>query len=110
MRYVYSCAVERVIDGDTCVLQIDLGFEVSKRVTVRLFGIDAPEMRGDDRHRGIVARDALASKIMDVPIMVETKKDAKGKFGRYLATLFDESGADVNEWMVKSGHARRYQI
>jgi len=40
--YVYKAIVERVIDGDTLLLRIDLGFEVQKVQRLRLEGIDAP--------------------------------------------------------------------
>lgn len=58
--YVYRATVNRVIDGDTIEVTVDLGFCASLRQTVRLYGINAPELHGASFHAGRDARDYLS--------------------------------------------------
>jgi micrococcal nuclease len=45
-QYIFSGLVNRVIDGDTYDITLDLGFYVSHRIRVRLKGVDTPEVYG----------------------------------------------------------------
>jgi len=113
--YLYHAEVCSVYDGDTCRLDIDLGMGVwIRNESVRLFGINAPEMRGDEKVAGKVSRDALRQWIMGESIVIKTiatrkGKDKKGKYGRYLAVLWAKNAADewynVNERLVTEGLA-----
>mgnify|MGYP003647432670 CR=1 FL=1 len=47
--FEYYCKVERVVDGDTIDVNIDLGFDVCTKQRVRLLGIDTPESRTFDK-------------------------------------------------------------
>ena len=47
--YEYSCTVDRVVDGDTIDVILDLGFDILYRSRVRLYGIDTPESRTRDK-------------------------------------------------------------
>lgn len=113
-RYFYSAFVISAYDGDTVTLNIDLGFKITKRENVRLYGIDSPELRGDEREKGIIARDSIRKLILNRSVYVQTVKDKKGKYGRLLATLWlpqdDENVLNVNDWMVINGYAvaRKY--
>jgi len=61
-RYVYAAEVVRVYDGDTIYMDIDLGFRMWLREEpLRLWGIDTPEVRGEDKEAGIAVRDLVAS-------------------------------------------------
>jgi micrococcal nuclease len=47
--FVYRLeAVAKVVDGDTVDLDLDLGFSITLRQRVRLYGIDAPEVHTKD--------------------------------------------------------------
>jgi len=106
--YTYKAHVTSVYDGDTITVDIDLGLDIWKRgEKVRLYGIDAPEMRGEEREQGIVARDALRKLILGKEITLRTTKDSKGKYGRYLGVVLCD-GCLVNDWMVENGHAEVY--
>ena len=77
---------------------------------VRLYRINAPEVRGSEREAGLRARDFLRSQIDDKEIYIQTIKDRKGKYGRYLAEIWletedDGTGINVNDLMVAQGHA-----
>lgn len=109
--YVYKANIDRVIDGDTVVATIDLGFNVSVKQTLRLAGIDAPETRGRDltdeqRQAGHDATEHLKWLIGTDPVSVHTLKDKTGKYGRYLAVIYSNN-VNLNESMIRDGHAVR---
>ena len=105
--YNYPCKVVRVIDGDTAVLEVDLGFNIRFTETFRLLGINAPEKRGISKQLGCDAQDHLEELIeKHKPLLAYTKKDKKGKYGRYLVTLIgSETHVNLNVQMVYDGHA-----
>lgn len=102
--YEYRATIVKVVDGDTVHADIDMGFDAHIRVTLRLAGINAPEMGSKE---GVAARDALRSLVENAAVTVKTKKDRREKFGRYLATLF-VGDMDVNARMIADGHAVQY--
>lgn len=106
MLYHYKARVIKVYDADTIRADIDCGFDVWKlNEAFRLARIDAPEIRGDESAAGIVARDWLRDLVMNRLVMIETIKDRKEKYGRYLAELWVE-GTNVNDWLVTNGMAQ----
>jgi micrococcal nuclease len=114
--YYYKAEIVSVYDGDTVTVNIDCGFNlVMRNEKVRLYGIDAPEVRGKTREEGLKSRDALRELLLTNKfahkIMIKTYKDKKGKYGRYLANIIlftndeDETIINVNNWMVSNGFA-----
>ena len=106
--YTYRATVTSVYDGDTITVSIDCGFGiVLKDQKIRLLGINAPEVRGEQRESGLVTRDRLREKIDGKQVLLKTKKDKKGKYGRWLGTIWlgDE---DVNQWLLTEGLAKVY--
>jgi micrococcal nuclease len=105
--YKYRVEVIKVIDGDTVDVNIDLGFGVwLKKERVRLYGIDTPESRTRDLEEkkfGNLSKAFLHDALMGdkySDILLQTHKDAKGKFGRILGEFIavdksDQSGAEV---------------
>lgn len=107
--YIYMAAVVRIVDGDTLVADIDLGFELSMRHTLRLLNIDAPEMHAPDagvRLAAIKATSELGRMIAGRSIYVRTHKS--DSFGRYLAEVWTLDGIDVNQHMLDGGFAAPY--
>ena len=103
--YEYEATLERVVDGDTIVLMIDLGFETYERKTVRLARINAPEMSTD---AGKAAKAYLVGLLgPDEVLTVRTIKDRKEKYGRYLVEVIGSHG-NVNDAMLMAGHAVEY--
>lgn len=103
--YHYRAVITEVYDGDTVTADVDLGFSVWVRgERLRLARIDAPEVRGADKDAGFAARDFLRDLILDKPIIVQTIRDRKGKYGRYIAELWLD-GESVNDRLVAEGHA-----
>ena len=107
--YQYKAIITDVYDGDTVTADIDLGFDIWRRnERLRLFGIDAPEVRGEEREQGLLARDALRERLVGREVTICTIKDKTGKYGRYLVRIFDK-GRLINLWLVRVGHAEPYE-
>lgn len=105
--YIYKAHCTAVYDADTITVDIDLGFGVwLKDQKLRLYGINAPEMRGEDKPFGTQSRDRLRERILLREVLISTRKDKKGKYGRWLATILLD-GENINEWLVANGLAVR---
>ena len=104
--------VLKVYDGDTITVEIDLGCFTTVTKVVRLLGIDTPEVRGDERPEGLVARDYLRNWLdeairADTDIIIRTHLDKTGKYGRLLGELFINN-ISVNEHLIREGYATVY--
>ena len=104
--YQYKAIVTSVYDGDTCTVDIDLGLHTWVRgEKIRLMRINAPEVRGKSRTKGLRSRDFLRELILDKEIIIGTFKDKKGKYGRYLGELWlnmdGKEYINVNDLLVK---------
>lgn len=102
--YEYKAVVRSVYDGDTFRADVDLGFGVWKfSEPFRLVGLQAPELGSVG---GREARDWLRVLLpVGAVIKVHTIKDAREKYGRYLADVFAEDGCWVNQLLIRAGHA-----
>ncbi|MFF5973678.1 thermonuclease family protein [Streptomyces sp. NPDC012769] len=114
--YEYRAKVIRVIDGDTLALAVDLGCDVTLNLTVRLYGVNCPEMKGDTRVQGGMARHYTSNWLQEhasatqftQQVTLKTHKDKREKFGRYLADIYAD-GRHLNADLVEAGHAARYE-
>lgn len=114
--YEYKCKVVHIVDGDTVDVDIDLGFGVwLKKERIRMFGIDTPESRTrdlDEKKYGLMAKDYITKLLDDEGgIVLKTRKDAEGKYGRILGELWrttDFADTSINELMIKNHHAVSY--
>jgi micrococcal nuclease len=87
--YVYDAICERIVDGDTVILDVDLGGHVHAHWTVRLRGIDAPSSKSEPGKASIAALTRLLFQNgKPEPLVVETIKDADDVYGRYLARVW----------------------
>jgi endonuclease YncB( thermonuclease family) len=110
--YEYSCTVDRVVDGDTIDVVLDLGFDIMFKSRVRLYGIDTPESRTrdkDEKVRGKMAGSFLKDAVDNgTQVVIQTKlKDSRGKYGRVLGNVIVD-GLNINETMVKNYLAVAY--
>jgi|TARA_X000001316_G_C908227_1_gene24283 micrococcal nuclease len=110
--YEYSCTVDRVVDGDTIDVVLDLGFDIMFKSRVRLYGIDTPESRTrdkDEKVRGKMAGSFLKRAVKNgTKVVIQTKlKDSRGKYGRVLGNVIVD-GLNINETMVKNYLAVAY--
>ena len=120
--YEYNALVDRVVDGDTIDVTIDLGFKVWKKMRVRMEGINTPESRTRDlkqKKRGLAAKDRLIEILKFNDNKCILKVSGVGKYGRALATVLvnslsplnGEDGVtliDVNKQLIEEGHAVEY--
>jgi micrococcal nuclease len=107
--YHYTAQVQSVYDGDTCRVDIDLGLGIwIRNEKLRLVRINAPEVTGNEKAAGLASRDFLRDLIDGQEIIIETVKDKRGKYGRYLAEIWIEQDGgwiNVNDLLVIAGHA-----
>lgn len=107
--YHYRAQVVSVYDGDTVRADIDLGLSIFVRdEPLRLSRINAPEIRGSERPAGLLARDYLARRIQGREVLLQTEKDNKEKYGRYLAEIWlpeDGGYVNINDELVARGLA-----
>ena len=112
MGYEYQhVKVDRVIDGDTVVLDIDMGNRNTWTGPFRLAGINAPEIGTPG---GSEARLFLFDLLKGGVALAETIKP--DKYGRWLVRLYTHFGldgtpeGDVGEAMIEAGHAVAYMV
>ena len=111
--YCYRATVQRVVDGDTIDVLLDLGFNVSLKERIRLYGINAPESRTRDaaeKVRGLAAKDFVIqwAEAHAGQITIRTRIDKRGKYGRILGEVINSAGECLNDVMIEQGHAVEY--
>jgi len=109
----YKATVDRVVDGDTIDVTLDLGFDISYRGRVRFQGINAPESRTRDaveKAAGLAAKRYVEDWINghEQRVIIQTSLDDRGKFGRILGRILNDQGECLNDEMVSLGHATPY--
>ena len=127
--YIYKAYVTDVYDGDTITCIVDCGFNLGiQKTKIRLYGINTPELRGEEREMGIYVRDELRKKILNKHVFLKTIKDKKGKYGRFLGKIYikdtdenNENNEDsiestdstdylcINDWLLEKNYAVIYK-
>lgn len=102
-EYTYAATVVRVIDGDTLYANVDLGFRMTIQITVRLLGINTPELNTD---AGKMVRDYMRTLLEGQKIVLKTHKDPKDKYGRWLGEIY-ANDVFINELLVEKNYAVR---
>ena len=101
--------VVSVYDGDTVKINAAIWPGVTWAGSVRVVGIDTPELRGkcpEEKEAAIAAREFVKS-ILGIHVLLHDVK--LGKYaGRVLASIQTETGVDLAEMLIAHGHARRY--
>ena len=110
--------INRVLDGDTIDVTIDLGFDLYKKERVRVAGVDTPEKRTRDLEEkalGIDATNWLKEKLEgaisgDDDLIIRTELvGGVGKYGRLLGWLYiGDAELSLNEQMIEEGYAWAY--
>jgi micrococcal nuclease len=106
--------VNKVVDGDTIDVDIDLGFDISFSSRVRLAGIDTPESRTTDlkeKALGVEVKEKIKKEIAAAKdIVIKTEKpDSSEKYGRILGWLFlDGNAVSLNQQLIDQGYAWTY--
>ena len=110
--------INKVLDGDTIDVTIDLGFDLYKKERVRIAGVDTPEKRTrnlEEKALGIDATNWLKDKLEGAvagadDLIIRTELDGGvGKYGRLLGWLYiGDSNLSLNEQMITEGYAWSY--
>ena len=110
--------IDKVVDGDTIDVTIDLGFDLYKKERVRIAGVDTPEKRTRDLEEKALGLDAtywmkkqLEDTIAgDEELIIRTElKGGTGKYGRLLGWLYvGDDTISLNEQMITEGYAWAY--
>jgi len=110
--YTYRATYIRNYDGDTITFLVDLGFGIHKKTTVRLAGIDTPELRSSNLEEKAKAKEAksfVEQHLIDSEIVIKTQEDKTGKYGRYLADVYvDGNLKSLNRMLIEEGLAEKY--
>ena len=121
MPYEYNATVTEVVDGDTIVIDLDLGFDIKfVNQKVRLLGIDTPESRTSDKVEkvfGVASKDFVKKFIIECKnhviirthISEGTDDNGREKFGRLLAEVINPDTKEVlNEQLISKNYAVKY--
>ena len=113
LDFVYVAKLERIIDGDTIVADLYLGLNVIlDDQYIRFYGIDAWETRGEEREKGLKAKEYLKERLskgqIEIKIFSEWGQNGKGKYGRWLGIVYVD-GVNINIELVEKGHAQEYE-
>jgi micrococcal nuclease len=111
-------SIDKVLDGDTIDVTIDLGFDLYKKERVRIAGVDTPEKRTRDLEEKALGLDAtnwMKDKLEgaisgDDELSIRTELvGGMGKYGRLLGWLYIGDGdVSLNEQMIEEGYAWEY--
>ena len=109
--YEYNCKIVRVIDGDSIILDIDLGFGLwIHGESIRLYGVDTPECRSrsaTEKKAGLLAKGFVIQALHEGGTYKLTTKE-KGKFGRYLGTIKINGELTINAALISEHLAVPY--
>lgn len=107
--YHYQGKLVRVIDGDTFEIEIDLGFRASQIHCVRLLGINCPELHGEEKMEGFLAKGYAMSWFEKHPeflirTVLEKGSDKSDSFGRVLGEITTAGGDNLAVDLIREGH------
>ncbi len=114
--YHYSAKVERIVDGDTMDVVIDLGFKITTFQRIRLAKINTPETYNvkrdsEEYQKGLASKEYVEQRIAanNNEIELETEKVTE-KYGRYIGTIWlADSKTTLNDELVEKGLAKYVQ-
>ena len=108
--YEYKVTLDRVVDGDTIDVNVDLGFTVwLSKQRVRLYGLDTWESRTRNleiKKKGLLAK-AFTKQMVEEAEEIILVSFGKGKYGRILGEIRCD-GVNLNEALIENGHAVVY--
>lgn len=127
--WVYEdCEVIRVIDGDTVIMRVraevevcmDFGFKIKDRmvlkkeaeVIIRLNGVNTPEIRGANKSKGFISKDAVEGLLASGNLRVVTYKE--GKYGgRWIGSIFvtpeNSEEIELSAWLIENNYGAPYR-
>lgn len=125
MGWEYYAKPLMVVNAESIFLEVDLGFHVRKQLNCRLYGINSPlitSRSAKTRDKAALARSRLRDLIdaasarssSEYPLLIETFRDPRDKYGRWLVTIYcnqivgGDPDTSVNEILITEGLATRH--
>jgi len=105
-QYSYCAVVEKVVDGDTLWVVVDLGFNVEARHKLRLRGINTPEL---DTKKGVKAKAFVEEALADCDFII-IRSFGTDKYARYLADIYYLPGEESKEKVVEEGRLLNQEL
>ena len=110
-NYIYKAIIRRVIDGDTVVADIDLGFDTwIQNQHIRFYNYDAPETRTKDleeKKRGLRAKQCLCEHVWPgLEVLLHSQEYDRGKYGRILGDIETDNIHSVITFMKANGYEK----
>lgn len=100
-RFYEFCRIEKIVDGDTVDVSVDMGFHVWTKVRVRLAGMNAPEMKTVE---GAISKSQLSALCLGAEALMYC--EGKDRYGRWIAGLTRKTDdLDINAEMIRLGCA-----
>lgn len=116
--YEYKSIVKKIVDADTIDVEIDLGFKMKTEQRLRLARIDAWEVRGEERVKGLKAKEFVLN-VIPVGTVVKVRTEKTGKYGRYIAEVVympphyvdwvPGEMCNLSDELLEAGHATVYE-
>jgi micrococcal nuclease len=100
--YYYKGLVTYVVDGDTFDILVSTGFDQYSLIRFRLFYYNTPEVRGDERERGLEVKQKVVDMLEGKEVIIKSIK--KGSFSRYLAEIW-VGDIHLGDYLYKNGDA-----
>ena len=108
--YKYKATVNRVVDGDTMDITVDLGFNLKFNTRVRISDFDAPETYRPscekEKIHGLEAKRRAVELLEGKTVYIKTSK-TPGVYGRFSAIIYLENGEDFATKMINEGFSKR---
>lgn len=100
--YQYKAIINRVVDGDTAICSVDLGFNIFVKEKFRFAKINAPETSTPE---GKEVKAMVVEMLTDKEVTLNVLR--QDKYGRWLALIILD-GQEINQWLLDNGHAIPY--
>lgn len=96
LMFEYNAKLVRLIDGDTMILDVDCGFNITVRERFRLSRVNAPELMSIS---GMQARTFVALQLQKATALkISSEKSRQEKFGRWLCELYFQTAETGDHW------------
>lgn len=114
MIYKYNAKLIRVIDGDTVDAMVDLGFNTWAKKRIRLYDIDAPEVRTknlEEKKQGFIVKERLQKLLDSVSGKFILLSEGIDKYGRCLGILLigEQGEIHINNLLLSEGLVKKYE-
>lgn len=113
--YAHNAKLVRVVDGDTLIAELDLGFGLTQKLRLRLARINAPELSTLEGKKAKASIEVLLHGLLNGQMVVETKHT--DDYGRWVSEIWlihtvkqDEAPLNVSDWMVAQGQAVPFMV